>query len=89
MCKEKGKEGVESLVVSGDVGKEENVKVLFGKIKEVYGRLDLLFNVCGKFCPCVRGRRSQELKQLGRHFYVNSERWNFRKSNANRRPQHR
>ncbi len=45
MCAEKAQNGVTSLVSSGDVGKEENVKVLFERIREVYGRLDLLFNV--------------------------------------------
>jgi NAD(P)-dependent dehydrogenase (short-subunit alcohol dehydrogenase family) len=45
LCKENGKEGTSTLVVAGDVGDEGNVKRLFGRIEEVYGRLDLLFNV--------------------------------------------
>jgi NAD(P)-dependent dehydrogenase (short-subunit alcohol dehydrogenase family) len=57
MCEEKAKEGVTSLIVPGDVGREENVKVLFQRIKEVYGRLDLLFNVgCHWVLPATEGR---------------------------------
>jgi NAD(P)-dependent dehydrogenase (short-subunit alcohol dehydrogenase family) len=36
---------VKTLCVSGDVSVEENVKALFDKTKEVFGRLDMLFNV--------------------------------------------
>ena len=41
------------LAVPTDVGKPESVKALFAKTKEVFGRLDLLFNNAGMGAPAV------------------------------------
>src|SRR5213594_3422955 len=41
------------LVVPTDVSKPEAVRTLFNKIKEAFGRLDLLFNNAGVFTPGV------------------------------------
>jgi len=41
------------LVVPTDVSKPEAVRTLFNKIKEAFGRLDLLFNNAGKGAPAV------------------------------------
>jgi NAD(P)-dependent dehydrogenase (short-subunit alcohol dehydrogenase family) len=78
MCAEKAKEGVTSVIVPGDVGKEENVKVLFGRIKEIYGRLDLLFNVgCqGVFLGTARIRHGINVRRR-------AERRNLRESSRN------
>jgi len=42
-----------ALVVSGDVGNIDDVKALFAKTKETFGRLDLLFNNAGIGAPGV------------------------------------
>jgi NAD(P)-dependent dehydrogenase (short-subunit alcohol dehydrogenase family) len=41
------------IVVPADVGKPEAVRALFGKAKEVFGRLDLLFNNAGSGAPGI------------------------------------
>src|SRR5437667_9447427 len=41
------------LVVPTDVSKPQPVRALFGKIQEVFGRLDLLFNNAGTGAPAV------------------------------------
>ena len=41
------------LAVPTDVGKPQAVRALFNKIKEVFGRLDLLFNNAGTGAPAV------------------------------------
>jgi len=41
------------LMVPTDVSKPEAVRTLFNKIKEAFGRLDLLFNNAGKGAPAV------------------------------------
>jgi NAD(P)-dependent dehydrogenase (short-subunit alcohol dehydrogenase family) len=41
------------LAVSTDVGKPESVKALFSKVKETYGRLDVLFNNAGTGAPAI------------------------------------
>src|SRR3989449_1813505 len=41
------------LAVSTDVSKPEAVRALFSKIKEAFGRLDLLFNNAGTGAPAV------------------------------------
>src|SRR2546429_441525 len=41
------------LVVPTDVSKPQAVRALFSKIKEVFGRLDLLFNNAGTGAPAV------------------------------------
>jgi NAD(P)-dependent dehydrogenase (short-subunit alcohol dehydrogenase family) len=45
--------GGEMLVVPTDVSKPEDVRALFGRVKEEYGRLDLLFNNAGMGAPGV------------------------------------
>ncbi|WOO81069.1 3-beta-hydroxycholanate 3-dehydrogenase (NADP(+)) [Vanrija pseudolonga] len=44
---EQCREGTKIEVLSGDVSSEDDVKRVFGVIKEKYGRLDLLFNNAG------------------------------------------
>ena len=44
---EAGEEGKNAIVVRTDVGDPEAVKELFAKTKEVFGRLDVLFNNAG------------------------------------------
>lgn len=43
----------ESLIFSADITSPESVKALFDKIREKYGRLDLLFNNAGINAPAV------------------------------------
>jgi NAD(P)-dependent dehydrogenase (short-subunit alcohol dehydrogenase family) len=43
----------QALVVVTDVRNPESVRALFAKVKEVFGRLDLLFNNAGVFPPGV------------------------------------
>ena len=45
--------GVEALVVPTDVGDPAQVKALFAKIKEKFGRLDVIFNNAGRGTPPV------------------------------------
>jgi len=51
--KEAGSAGTRTLVVPTDVSNPEAVRALFAKVKEVFGRLDLLFNNAGVFPPGV------------------------------------
>jgi NAD(P)-dependent dehydrogenase (short-subunit alcohol dehydrogenase family) len=51
--KEAGTGGSRALVVPTDVSNPEAVRALFAKVKEVFGRLDLLFNNAGVFPPGV------------------------------------
>jgi NAD(P)-dependent dehydrogenase (short-subunit alcohol dehydrogenase family) len=48
-----GSARVLALVVPADVSHPESVRALFAKTKEVFGRLDLLFNNAGVFPPAV------------------------------------
>jgi NAD(P)-dependent dehydrogenase (short-subunit alcohol dehydrogenase family) len=41
------------LAVSTDVGRPESVKALFSKVKETFGRLDVLFNNAGTGAPAI------------------------------------
>lgn len=41
------KNGTKTLVVSGDVSNPEDVKTMFGKVDQEFGRLDILFNNAG------------------------------------------
>ena len=43
--------GGEMLVVPTDVSKPEDVRALFGRVKEAFGRVDLLFNNAGMGAP--------------------------------------
>ena len=45
--------GVQSLVVPTDVSDPAQIKALFAKVKETFGRLDLLFNNAGIGAPAV------------------------------------
>jgi NAD(P)-dependent dehydrogenase (short-subunit alcohol dehydrogenase family) len=51
--KEAGSAGALALVVPADVSNPESVRALFAKTREVFGRLDLLFNNAGVFPPGV------------------------------------
>ncbi|MFW7342120.1 SDR family oxidoreductase [Pollutimonas sp. H1-120] len=52
-AREGGAHGARSLVVPTDVSHPDEVNQLFGKIKEQFGRLDLLFNNAGIFARSV------------------------------------
>jgi NAD(P)-dependent dehydrogenase (short-subunit alcohol dehydrogenase family) len=45
--------GGKALAVQADVGKPDQVKALFAKIKQAFGRLDVLFNNAGMGAPPV------------------------------------
>jgi NAD(P)-dependent dehydrogenase (short-subunit alcohol dehydrogenase family) len=51
--KDAGSAGALALVVPADVSNPESVRALFAKTREVFGRLDLLFNNAGVFPPGV------------------------------------
>ena len=51
--KDAGSAGAQALVVPADVSNPESVRALFAKTREVFGRLDLLFNNAGVFPPGV------------------------------------
>jgi NAD(P)-dependent dehydrogenase (short-subunit alcohol dehydrogenase family) len=42
-----------TLIVSTDVGKPDSVRSMFAKTRQIFGRLDLLFNNAGVFSPPV------------------------------------
>jgi NAD(P)-dependent dehydrogenase (short-subunit alcohol dehydrogenase family) len=42
-----------AIAVATDVGKPESVRALFAKVKEMYGRLDILFNNAGMGAPAI------------------------------------
>jgi len=51
--REAGDSGSRTLIVPTDVGSPESVRELFNKIRETFGRLDLLFNNAGIGAPAV------------------------------------
>ena len=51
--REAGDSGSRTLVVPTDVGSPESVRKLFTKIRETFGRLDLLFNNAGIGAPAI------------------------------------
>jgi NAD(P)-dependent dehydrogenase (short-subunit alcohol dehydrogenase family) len=51
--KEAGPFGSQALVVPTDVSEPASVRTLFAKTKEIFGRLDLLFNNAGTGAPSV------------------------------------
>jgi len=42
-----------TLVLPADIGKPESVKAVFAKVKEAWGRLDVLFNNAGMGAPAI------------------------------------
>jgi NAD(P)-dependent dehydrogenase (short-subunit alcohol dehydrogenase family) len=52
-AKEAGANGKNALVVPTDVGKPDQVKALFARIQQEFGRLDALFNNAGGNAPGV------------------------------------
>jgi NAD(P)-dependent dehydrogenase (short-subunit alcohol dehydrogenase family) len=48
-----GAAGKNALVVPCDIGKPEQVRALFAKAKETFGRLDVLFNNAGMGAPAI------------------------------------
>jgi NAD(P)-dependent dehydrogenase (short-subunit alcohol dehydrogenase family) len=48
-----GTAGGNTLVLPADVGDPEAVKALFAKVKQAWGRLDLLFNNAGRGAPAI------------------------------------
>jgi len=51
--REAGDSGSRTLIVPTDVGSPESVRELFNKIRETFGRVDLLFNNAGIGAPAV------------------------------------
>jgi NAD(P)-dependent dehydrogenase (short-subunit alcohol dehydrogenase family) len=45
--------GAPVLVVPADVGQPESVRALFARVREAFGRLDVLFNNAGRGAPSV------------------------------------
>jgi len=52
-AKDAGPEGAQAMVVPADVSLPDSVRALFARTKEVFGRMDLLFNNAGVFPPGV------------------------------------
>src|SRR5213594_5077952 len=50
---EAGPAGAQALVVPADVTDPESVRTLFARTREVFGRLDLLFNNAGTNAPAI------------------------------------
>jgi NAD(P)-dependent dehydrogenase (short-subunit alcohol dehydrogenase family) len=51
--KQAGADGARALAVPTDVTSPDSVQALFGKVKEKWGRLDLLFNNAGQNAPGI------------------------------------
>jgi NAD(P)-dependent dehydrogenase (short-subunit alcohol dehydrogenase family) len=51
--REAGDSGSRTLIAPTDVGSQESVRGLFTKIRETFGRLDLLFNNAGIGAPAI------------------------------------
>ena len=45
--------GARALVLAGDIGQPETVKAIFAKVKQTWGRLDMLFNNAGMGAPAI------------------------------------
>jgi NAD(P)-dependent dehydrogenase (short-subunit alcohol dehydrogenase family) len=45
--------GERALVMAADLSKPENIKPLFAKVKDAWGRLDVLFNNAGMGAPAI------------------------------------
>ena len=48
-----GANGARGLAVAADIGKPEQVRALFARVKESWGRLDVLFNNAGMGAPAI------------------------------------
>ncbi|MBE0621309.1 MAG: SDR family oxidoreductase [Burkholderiales bacterium] len=48
-----GPAAANTLVLPADIGHPESVKALFGKVRETWGRLDVLFNNAGMGAPAI------------------------------------
>ena len=48
-----GPAAANTLVLPADVGNPESVKTLFAKVKQAWGRLDVLFNNAGMGAPAI------------------------------------
>ncbi|HVC11083.1 MAG TPA: SDR family oxidoreductase [Burkholderiales bacterium] len=48
-----GADGARALAVATDIGKPEQVRALFARVKESWGRLDVLFNNAGMGAPAI------------------------------------
>ncbi|HVB47950.1 MAG TPA: SDR family oxidoreductase [Burkholderiales bacterium] len=48
-----GADGARGLAVAADIGKPEQVHALFARVKESWGRLDVLFNNAGMGAPAI------------------------------------
>ena len=48
-----GADGARGLAVAADIGKPEQVRALFARVKESWGRLDVLFNNAGMGAPAI------------------------------------
>jgi len=48
-----GADGARALALATDIGKPEAVHALFAKVKETWGRLDVLFNNAGAGAPAI------------------------------------
>ena len=49
-----GPAATNTLVLPADIGKPESVQALFAKVRETWGRLDLLFNNAGMGAPAIQ-----------------------------------
>ena len=61
--------GVECLIAAGDVSNDDTVHEIFGKIKETFGRLDVLVNNAG-ICP-IRKMDAVSAEEMERTFDIN------------------
>jgi NAD(P)-dependent dehydrogenase (short-subunit alcohol dehydrogenase family) len=48
-----GADGARALVLAADIGKPEQVRALFARLRETWGRLDVLFNNAGMGAPAI------------------------------------
>jgi NAD(P)-dependent dehydrogenase (short-subunit alcohol dehydrogenase family) len=51
--KDAGADGARALAIAADIGKPEQVRALFAKLREAWGRLDVLFNNAGMGAPAI------------------------------------
>ncbi len=48
-----GADGARALAVATDIGKPDAVRALFARVRETWGRLDVLFNNAGRGAPAI------------------------------------